>query len=295
MIYCVTKKLHYSCIIIIQFKIVLVIFPYCLKNKYLYFCLTFQNKSYVCHASRMKMNAEFATTPNNDSPGRELSVIDRACTSAVVGSVTRECRYCHNPKVLLDFGRSTSKYQCNTCFEAMYKAQYKKNRAKVLKKRKEYRALNIDVLLKKGIEYYAENKERLKEYRITNKKTIAKRNKRYYEIRSKNDILFRLARNLRGRVYGAIIGGKKSAKTMDLIGCTIDFIHSYLESQFDDKMTWDNYGTYWHIDHILPCASFNLLDPEEQKMCFNWRNLQPLEGKENMSKGAKILIKYIKP
>ena len=51
-------------------------------------------------------------------------------------------------------------------------------------------------------------------------------------------------------------------------------------------MTWKNYGE-WHIDHIKPCSKFNLTDEEEQKKCFNYKNLQPLWASENTSKGAK--------
>jgi hypothetical protein len=83
-------------------------------------------------------------------------------------------------------------------------------------------------------------------------------------------------------------GKAKSAKTMELLGCSIDMLKEHLEAGFDDKMTWENYGTYWHVDHIRPCASFDLIDPAQQRECFNWTNLQPLEAIENIRKGAKL-------
>jgi hypothetical protein len=54
-------------------------------------------------------------------------------------------------------------------------------------------------------------------------------------------------------------------------------------------MTWDNYGTYWHLDHIIPCVYFILTEAEQQKLCFNYTNYQPLTKMENWSKGCKIL------
>ena len=38
------------------------------------------------------------------------------------------------------------------------------------------------------------------------------------------------------------------------------------------------------LDHVKPCASFNLQNEKEQQLCFNWSNLQPLEASANISK-----------
>ena len=81
---------------------------------------------------------------------------------------------------------------------------------------------------------------------------------------------------------------KKQNVTLILTDCTPIFLKKWLEHQFDSKMSWDNYGKYWHIDHVIPCASFDLLDEIEQFKCFNWKNLRPCEAIENVSKGDKI-------
>ena len=109
--------------------------------------------------------------------------------------------------------------------------------------------------------------------------------------RKKADPLFRLVSILRGRMYGAIKRGKgkKAFKSMELLGCTPEEARIYLEKQFKPGMSWDNHGMYgWHIDHIIPIASFNLLDPEQQKKAFHYTNLQPLWAAENIAKSDKI-------
>jgi hypothetical protein len=97
----------------------------------------------------------------------------------------------------------------------------------------------------------------------------------------------RITRVLRGRLSMSLKGLTKSAKTETLIGCSFEECRAYIESQFSIEMTWENYGE-WHIDHIIPCAHFDLADPYQQRLCFNYLNLQPLWAKENLSKGRLL-------
>lgn len=73
---------------------------------------------------------------------------------------------------------------------------------------------------------------------------------------------------------------------MELIGCPMVWLEAHLESLFAPCMTWGNHGKVWHIDHIKPCAKFDLTDPEQQRICFHWTNLQPLFAADNIRKGA---------
>ena len=101
--------------------------------------------------------------------------------------------------------------------------------------------------------------------------------------RTKNDENYRILGNLRARIWKALKNNSKSSTTIKLLGCDINFLWQHLESQFTEGMTKENYGE-WHVDHIIPCSAFDLRRPEEQARCFNWRNLQPLWGSDNLSK-----------
>jgi hypothetical protein len=80
----------------------------------------------------------------------------------------------------------------------------------------------------------------------------------------------------------------KYNKFYTYLGCSKQDFILYFQAKFKEGMTWENHGE-WHIDHIKPCASFNLLDEEEQKKCFHYTNLQPLWASENLSKGSKYV------
>ena len=72
----------------------------------------------------------------------------------------------------------------------------------------------------------------------------------------------------------------------------IEELKIYLAQKFQTGMNWNNHGygeDKWHIDHIRPCASFDLSKPEEQAICFHYSNLQPLWQKDNLQKGDKLL------
>jgi hypothetical protein len=104
--------------------------------------------------------------------------------------------------------------------------------------------------------------------------------------RKKTDKTYRIIHSIRNRIRIAIKKNVKHGKSLELLGCSINFLKSFLSKKFKPNMTWNNWGK-WHIDHIKPCASFDLSNPEEQKKCFHYSNLQPLWAKENLSKGKQ--------
>ncbi len=146
------------------------------------------------------------------------------------------------------------------------------------------------------LSYGKNNRERLAEYAKQYRRNNRQKINKYLRDRRKTDIRYRIAKNLQSRIQRAVRlhGSRKSERTMKLLGCHVEELIKHLESQFLPGMTWQNYGKKWHIDHIRPCVSFNLVDIEEQKKCFNYTNLQPLWAEDNLKKSSWYKGKLIK-
>ena len=143
------------------------------------------------------------------------------------------------------------------------------------------RLKNRDQLLKYQTE--RRNKPGYREY-------FRKYYKNWINKKLKTDPHFKLKQALSHRIWGALKGQVKSKRTMELLGCTIDELWIHMESKFTEGMTKENYGK-WHVDHIMPCASFDLTDPEQQAKCFHYTNLQPLWALDNIKKSNRVQIK----
>lgn len=105
--------------------------------------------------------------------------------------------------------------------------------------------------------------------------------------------MIKIKRNLRSRIIKLLksTNVKKMYHTFELIGCSPDEFKKHIEKQFTDGMTWDNYGE-WHIDHIIPCFTFNLLEEDEQFKCFHYSNQRPLWAKDNLSRSRNEFKKH---
>lgn len=218
------------------------------------------------------------------------------------GVEEKECNTCMRWKSLDSFSKASAWDKLDRKCKDCAKKYREKNRDKLLVKKKEYRVAHVNerkAWLEANKESQREyNKVYQAKYRAENaeelKANAAKRfqeNKEsiYDRLRKKRaeNPQLRATHNLRSRLSIALRGIAKSAHTMELLGCSHDFFRDHMEFQFDDKMTWENYGE-WHVDHIIPCAVFNLTDPVEQRICFHYSNLQPLWGAENIAKSDKV-------
>lgn len=176
--------------------------------------------------------------------------------------------------------------QCNNCRSLTQKQCYQNNKLKYLDNVKKYYEENKKEKLSYAKEYRAKNKDKLNDYFSLNSKRIYKQRARREKQRRISDIGFRIESNLRKRLYRSIKLNKKYKSTLQYLGCSIEELKLHLEKQFSKGMNWKNYGM-WHIDHIRPCASFDLSLEKEQKLCFHYTNLQPLWAIDNLRKSDK--------
>lgn len=142
---------------------------------------------------------------------------------------------------------------------------------------------------------HAEWKRRNPTARNESNRLYRERNRDKIRSRYSKDVNFRLASVLRARLNEAIkipLGYKsrfsRSLLSRETLGCDIPFLREYLESLFKEGMNWSNHGIRgWHIDHIKPCAKFDLRDPNQRNICFHYTNLQPLWWRDNCSKSSR--------
>ena len=199
----------------------------------------------------------------------------------------KTCTKCEKIKKLSDFSKAKANKDgyCGLCRICRAETQREYD-LKRIDKIKEYQK-------KYQKEWYLKNKDKKdKQQKISNLKRIDKikeyRKKYNLDNRDKineyyrNYIMptnYKMGKSIRSNILSSIrhSKNKKYNSTVELIGCSIDFFKEYIESKFTKNMNWDNHGVNgWHFDHIKPCSSFDLSDPEQQKLCFHYTNYQPL-------------------
>jgi len=168
-----------------------------------------------------------------------------------------------------------NRYQTNPKVKAGIERWQQEHVDEIRERKKHYREAHRQERRAYNKQWAKDNPEKAKEAR-----------RRQRQRAWRNNIQNRLANSLRVRVRKVLFGRNKSAPTMELLGCTLEFLKKHLERQWKSGMTWDNYGD-WQIDHIVPCSAFDLVDSKQQRTCFHWSNLQPLWAKENMKKRTR--------
>ena len=157
---------------------------------------------------------------------------------------------------------------------------------------KNYYTLNKDVHNEKMSKHYIDNRENYRKtnkiYKENNKEKVNKIARLYNRRKRDEDVLFKLKQNLRVRIkeYMKTKNITSKNKTFDFVGCEPKMLIKYIEEQFNNGLSWENYGE-WHIDHIIPLSSAQT-EEELYKLC-HFTNLQPMWALDNIKKGSKIL------
>lgn len=184
---------------------------------------------------------------------------------------------------------------CNYCDGTKDITFFRINRAKCLEceqqNGRDYRQSNIGKA--KSLKWVEENRDRMTQLQANwfqaNKARINKKTVERYH----NDPVFKLHTNCANRIRSAL---NKCKTTDEYVGCNGIFYVMWIEfclERENEGNTLENHGTIWHIDHVVPVATFDLNDKAEQLICFNWRNTMPLNKHLNMSKHDKIVKKQI--
>lgn len=198
----------------------------------------------------------------------------------------KPCRHGHIAE------RYTKDGNCIVCRASQYSRDFDKvsKRQKIRRSKPEVKEKNK----KTGQIYRQKNKTKESKRKAKWVANNRERHNNNYNSWSKKkydtDLNFKLTKILRSRLTSALKGEQKAATTMELIGCTTEELWLHIESKFEPGMTRENNGNgegFWHLDHKIACANFDLSDPEQQKICFHYTNLQPLWCKDNLEKGAK--------
>jgi transcription elongation factor Elf1 len=205
--------------------------------------------------------------------------------------MTKTCIKCHHDKPIECFLKEKTKSgygnRCKECISLYQKSyrelhqsqlseyeqhRYQEDRPAYLKRSKEQKQRDP-----KGYSTYQ------KKWRVENREYLAK----YILNRLKTDPIFKLKHRLRGSLR-KLLKGRKTNSVLKYIGCDVSFLKGYLEAKFISGMTWENHGIIWHIDHIIPCRSFDFSKEDDLMKCYHYTNLQPLLASINCAKQDRL-------
>lgn len=189
--------------------------------------------------------------------------------------------------------RYTNTGICYSCKRNQMDRDYEKHKERVL-----------NISKKSILKHKVKRSEEVKKWTINNrersnqiKKNYKVRNRdkylescRIYQSNKRKDPFFRFSRNISKEMWEFMKGNKNRKSWKTFFTYTFEDLIKIIESKFNNNMTWNNYGTYWELDHIKPLDYFNKLNlsvNEKLLLAWNLSNLQPLEISKNRSKRNK--------
>jgi len=187
-----------------------------------------------------------------------------------------------------------------------YSREYRRtHKDEIRRKRHLYYLANRETINKKNAEYHRNHPEQRREtvkrniklhperrkiavrkYYLSHKEQVKEYYRKYIKRKRNANIAIYIGDLFANSIRDAIRDRKNNRHWETLVGYTLQDLMRHLESQFDNKMNWDNYGSYWVIDHIKPRSLFHYETAEdpEFKKCWALGNLQPMEKIANIKK-----------
>jgi hypothetical protein len=240
----------------------------------------------------------------NGIPESQMSEFAPAAIAPI--GIKKRCLQCKESKDESEFyrdkNRSDGRYPyCITCQKIRKKQYYAENRKSCIEKTRKWSLDNPSKRCEQSKKWRIANRVKanysVKAWRLRNKERKATSNREWaknnrdrinergkrYDAKRRESAFYRISQNISSSMCAALKGNKKNLH--------LDQLKTHLQKRFTPEMTWDNYGSYWHVDHKIPKSAFNFLSPIDIdfKKCWSLKNLQPLEAKENISKHNKLL------
>lgn len=185
------------------------------------------------------------------------------------------CVRCKQEKNINEFHKNKSEKDgharwCASCFNGARRKEYRNVKRE---HDRQYYLKNSEIIRTNTNKYYHEHK---------------KERNAYKKAKRKNNLNYKIAEYLRGRITKAIKGNWKAGSAVKDLGCSIEGFKVYIANKFTEGMSWNNYGE-WHLDHIFPLTIFDLTKRKQFLSACHYTNYQPLWAKDNKKKHTKII------
>jgi len=182
---------------------------------------------------------------------------------------------------------------CKSCgeeFTLKYRRKYNTKGFCSKCAKKQWEQNNRENAIERQKRWLQKNPEYLKQY--VRDPEVRKRINKYLKQLRKESPKYHLDCNMGVLIYHSLKDKKAGRRWETLVDYTLKDLMKHLESLFDENMTWENYGSYWWVDHKKPRSLFKYTfsDDPEFKKCWALENLQPLEKTANLKKSNTFAL-----
>ena len=186
---------------------------------------------------------------------------------------------------------------CYECKRVNMANDYSRNKPRVIATNKKSYNKNSSKHMARSLAWAKKNPEKRKAIRQKNATKYRDKYTQASNLRNKEkretDPFYRMCRNTSKAIWAFMKGSKGFRHWELVVGYTFKDLAARLTPLLRDSMTWENYGQYWHIDHIKPLSRFTKDTGVDAKVkvAFALTNLQPLLALENLVKNNKYVEK----